>query len=244
MTAVADGAAFAIGQGAGSGWDLQSETAVAIRTLKSDAPVIVDVGANDGRWILPVAARLKGRAFRVVAIECAPICLERLSVSTRDVPEVTIIPAALSDRSGEGTLWCPTVGSGLASLHQRGDTSVLTATFEPLTVRLRTLDDLMGELGVDVIDYLKMDIEGHELMALHGASGLMERRAIRAIAFEFGSGNVNSRTFFRDLWQLLEKHGFGIFRMAPGGKLVPIPAYDDRLEYFRGATNYLAVLRD
>jgi hypothetical protein len=26
---------------------------------------------------------------------------------------------------------------------------------------------------------------------------------IRAIAFEFGCGNVNSRTFFRDFWDLL-----------------------------------------
>jgi hypothetical protein len=50
---------------------------------------------------------------------------------------------------------------------------------------------------------MKMDIEGHELFALRGAKRALARGVIRPLSFEFGTGNINSRTFFRDYWDLL-----------------------------------------
>jgi hypothetical protein len=89
---------------------------------------------------------------------------------------------------------------------------------------------------------MKMDIEGHELSALRGAANALGTGVIRALAFEFGSGNINSRTFFRDYWELLTKsHNYRIRRVLPGGRLLPVDRYSEELEYFRGVTNYVAV---
>ena len=58
--------------------------------------------------------------------------------------------------------------------------------------------------------------------------------------FEFGSANVNSRTFFRDFWDLLTGYGYRVERIIPGGGTPPSAATPRDLEYFRGATNYVA----
>ena len=63
---------------------------------------------------------------------------------------------------------------------------------------------------------------------------------MRAISVEFGSGNITTRTFFHDIWDLLHPRGYQLARIAPGGRLIPVTEYYEDLEYFRGVTNYLA----
>jgi hypothetical protein len=54
---------------------------------------------------------------------------------------------------------------------------------------------------------------------------------------------VNSRTFFRDFWELLIPLGFEIRRICPGGRTIGVKSYYEDLEMFRGVTNYIATLR-
>jgi hypothetical protein len=90
---------------------------------------------------------------------------------------------------------------------------------------------------------MKLDIEGAELSALLGAAASLSRGRIDTIAFEFGSANVYSRTFFRDFWQLLADAGFRLWRILPGGGLLAVDSYSEQLEHFRGVSNYLASVR-
>jgi hypothetical protein len=135
------------------------------------------------------------------------------------------------------------VGGGLGSLHVRRDASVPVIEYGETTVGTIRLDDYADAHNVASVDLLKMDIEGHELFALRGATRLFDAGRVKALTFEFGSANVNSRTFFRDFWDMLVAYGFSISRIVPGGRLRQVPAYSESLEYFRGATNYVAVLR-
>jgi hypothetical protein len=107
-----------------------------------------------------------------------------------------------------------------------------------------SIDSFMGAHAIQSVDFMKMDIEGHELFALRGAARALARGAIRAMSFEFGSGNINSRTFFRDYWDLLTRHGYEIYRVLPRGRTLRIFRYDEDLEYFRGVSNYVAVWRN
>ena len=47
--------------------------------------------------------------------------------------------------------------------------------FNSETITLRRLDDVASELGVDSIDLLKIDVEGHEMKVLEGSRSLLER---------------------------------------------------------------------
>jgi hypothetical protein len=68
---------------------------------------------------------------------------------------------------------------------------------------------------------MKMDIEGHELFALRGAQRSLAAGKIGALAFEFGCGDINSRTFFRDYWELLTAANFAIYRIPPMARPFP-----------------------
>jgi hypothetical protein len=123
---------------------------------------------------------------------------------------------------------------------QRKDTVSHDVTFSQIEVPIVCVDKVI-EVQIEVIDFIKMDIEGAELDALHGATASLRAGKIRAIAFEFGCGNVNSRTYLRDFWDLLIPFHFSVFRITPGGALMPIAEYSEELEYFKDVSNYVAL---
>jgi hypothetical protein len=82
---------------------------------------------------------------------------------------------------------------------------------------IETLDDIAKREGIEFIDFLKIDTEGHELAALQGASTLLENGRIGCIHFEFNEMNVVSRVFFRDFRKIL--HQYKLFRLLPNGML-------------------------
>lgn len=224
-----------IGKGAGTGWDKGEEIAAA-RLIQRKQPVILDIGANQGAWTTEVR-RLTGSQGRWLLVEPAAECCARL----RTLEGVEVIEAAVSDRAGMATLYTPGNSSGLASLHERQDSFARGKTFASREVRVTTVDAILTERGIERVDLAKMDLEGHELFALRGAAQSLKHRHLRALTFEFGAGNINSRTYFRDYWELLTGCDYRIERICPGGRTVPVVEYYEDLEYFRGVTNYIAL---
>jgi FkbM family methyltransferase len=226
------------GKGSGSGWD-DGELRVAARTLRMiSEPVVVDCGANMGTWTEGVRGALGHQRGRWLLVEPVAEYAERL----QQLANVTVIAAAAGEDTSVLPLYVPDRPSGWVSLHQRGDSFAQGEEFGTREVQVLKLDDVFRSHDVDHVDFLKMDLEGHELYALRGAGDYLEQGRVAALAFEFGSANVNSRTFFRDFWELLTPLGYTLHRMVPGGRTVTVPRYDETLEFFRGATNYLAIL--
>jgi hypothetical protein len=109
-------------------------------------------------------------------------------------------------------------------------------------VPLISLDDFADTNSLNEIHFMKMDIEGHELQALRGASRLLGDRRVSAFSFEFGAVNVRSRTFFRDFWDLTVQHGYALSRIVRGARLLPVRRYTCDLEDFCNTSNYVASL--
>lgn len=233
---------FVIGQGAGSGWDRKSEYASAIRSLKgmTGGVTVVDVGANNGSWLIGLLDQIGDRVEKAVAAECAPIPLEVLR-ATND-SRFEIIGEAVGAEVGTATFHHQSVGGGLASLYERRDTIGEGHEWKPSEVSVTTIDALRERFGLERIDFLKMDVEGAEHDVLLGAAGSIKQGLIGSIQFEFGSGNINSKAFFKDIWELLSEN-FDLYRIAPGGVEHRIDSYYEDLEYYRGATNYVARCR-
>jgi FkbM family methyltransferase len=229
-------------RGVGWGWDTPEEEARTIlRLLPPADAVLFDVGAHHGDWSATVLRYRREAVGEIHAFEPSP---ENCAIiEGRDLPCVTLVRAAISARAGTAMLYSDRPGSGMASLVQRDMGHLRLAHSAIATTPTLTLDDYSAEHGIDHIDFLKMDIEGHELSALQGSERLLRERRIRALAFEFGGCNVDSRTFFRDFWQLLTGHGYVFFRIIPGSRLLPIREYDCALESF-AITNYVATQRE
>ncbi len=226
------------GKGAGSGWDA-GETLAAARFLrKVPQPTVVDCGANRGTWTEGVRSGLGHCRGRWLLVEP----MAEYAAGLRQLANVSVAETAVGETAATMHLYVPDRPSGWMSLHPRSDSFVSDVRFTPRAVPVVRLDDLLDEQGIDRVDFLKMDLEGHELFALRGAEGYLQQQRISALSFEFGSANVNSRTFFRDIWEFLVHLDYRLNRILPGGRLLRINRYEETLEFFRGATNYIATL--
>ena len=129
--------------------------------------VVIDVGAGHGGETLFLAGMV-GPAGRVISVEAAPGPFARLSelVRINDWDHVTPVQAAIVDQPGD------------VVISVAGDDWIAGNIFDPgvgVTVRGRTLDELCESLGIDEVDWIKLNIEGAEKEALRG----MERMAPR-----------------------------------------------------------------
>lgn len=227
------------GKGSGTGWDLRSESGADVTVLRGiPRPVVVNGGANYGQWATACHAALGNPDARFLLIEPQQAC--QATLHQLGLPNTEIVHAALGADAGEAVLSGAAPGYGAASLYERHDTYFGDMSAHQETVPVRTLDAVLEEHAIARVDLLKLDVEGAELAALQGGARSLEEGVVRAVAFEFGSANIYSRTFFRDFWELLSPLGFDIARVVPGGRLHPIDRYSEEHEHFRGVSNYLA----
>jgi FkbM family methyltransferase len=231
---------FLLGKGSGTGWDLDGEICAALSLTHRSEPVIFDVGANVGLWSDRFCAA--NPAAKLFIFEPSPGCLTEIRNRPR-LRNANIIAAAVGGMAGTALLNFSEPTDVSASLHPRGDTFFEDRIYSQREVEVVTIDDVIKAHKLEFVDFLKMDIEGHELFALQGALAALSERRIGALLFEFGTGNINSRTFFRQFWDLLTSAGFRIWRITPGRNPVVIDEYYEDLEYFRGSSNYVAELR-
>jgi FkbM family methyltransferase len=137
------------------------------------------------------------RAFpatqRVFLFEPQCDCLTYLNELS--LPGKIVVPCAVSDKPGHLDFYTSSQGSGGASLYKRSDSFCADIPQSQINVPAVVLDDIIEKNEVDVVDFAKLDIEGGELSGLRGAEKSLARGVIKALSFEFGSGNINSRTF-------------------------------------------------
>jgi FkbM family methyltransferase len=227
-----------LGNGSGTGWDLAEEVNAAVSVTPEREPLVFDVGANRGDWTRFLLRRRP--AARVVLFEPAAGCFPHIQPLLDD--RVQLERSAVGAAIGTIQLWSSGPTDGAASVHPRHDSLFGGRQFTAAEVPITTLDAFIVQRGFARVDFVKLDIEGHELAALQGAQDSLRSGKIRALAFEFGIANVNSRTYLRDFWELLHPLGYGLWRITPAGRLVSVRSYYEDLEYFRGVSNYLAVL--
>lgn len=146
-------------------------TAALLRELRADS-TFVDVGANMG-WFTLLAAPI---ARRVIAIEPNPTNVQLLyrSLLANEFKNVSVLQGAVTDRPNLLQLNFLRSNGSVSSVEQ----AVTTATI----VQGNPLDLLLRE--TERVDVMKIDIEGHEPIALEGMRETL-RRFHPVLIFEF-----------------------------------------------------------
>lgn len=227
------------GIGAGTRAGESGERRALARTLNGKHnPIVFDVGANVGAWTLGAKAVCPGA--QIHAFEPSQSHRTQFDASTRALSDVTLVPTALSAETGTATLYKDQDITGLASLTQRELSHKGVTMDQTETIETQTLDGYVAAAGVSHIDYLKIDVEGHELDVLRGAQATLAANKIGAVQFEFGGCNVDTRTFLRDFYALFDGLGYTLHIIRPNGALAPMKGYREYYEQF-ATTNYLAL---
>jgi FkbM family methyltransferase len=147
----------------------------------AEGDVVYDVGAHVGYYTL-LAAKLVGPRGHVYAFEPLPANLEflELHLKLNQITNVTVVPAAVADTAGLGSfqLAPSRAMARLApseSSHAPRELPMEMGADCELQVKTVSLDDWARQAGRSLPRVIKMDIEGAELQALHGAAELLRR---------------------------------------------------------------------
>lgn len=227
--------AFAQGKGYGSA-TIKQEVACVLQQLAGHQPrLAIDIGGNVGEYTAELVHRFADLDVHV--FEPAAVNVDKLRSRFAQQPRIVINPVAVAASRAQTVLFSDTPGSGLASLSQRRlDYRGISFDCQESVQTIRFEDYWQQVLDRRPIDIVKLDIEGHELDALHGMGEALSW--VRVIQFEFGGCNIDTRTFFQDFYYFFRTHGFALQRITPLG-LEAIEQYRETDEYF-STTNFIA----
>jgi len=203
--------------------------------------VILDVGANVGKY--SALARSLNQDVRIYAFEPHPVTYAVLEQTATSL-NFTSINAAVGSEDGEITLYdyASNDGSSHASMYA-GVIEGIHKGGKPVSHKcpILSLDGFCKERDIDEVRLLKIDVEGHEMAVLQGASRLITNKRVKMLHFEFNEMNIESRTYFKDFWDFLAAD-YDIYRMLPDG-LVPIRNYSPVYCEIFAYQNIVALLR-
>jgi FkbM family methyltransferase len=190
------------------------ETALAEKEI-SKGNVVIDIGANIGYYTL-IFARLVGESGKVFAFEPDPenFALLKKNVELNHYKNVVLIQKAASNVSGKAQLYLSKENKGDHRIYNSHDGR------ESLEIETIKLDDYFKEF-IGKIDYIKMDIQGAEAMAIQGMSALLNfNKNVKIVSefWPFGLKKFGVEGF--EYLKLLLKDNFVIFDINEKGKKI------------------------
>jgi len=167
--------------------------------------VVYDIGANVG-YLSKLFAERVGLRGRVFSVEPIPDTFDALSSSMRTFfPDVvTTFPCCISDTRGHVDMVVPSYAGGGDNFYESHIAAAGEASSgegRSYRVEALTLDDLVARAGQPP-DFIKIDVEGHELSVIRGGRNLFARRRpplLIEVAGDPDAQESPARTLFAEL---------------------------------------------
>ncbi|MEG4244841.1 FkbM family methyltransferase [Microcoleus sp. MON2_D6] len=204
------------------------------RSAIAPGMTVIDVGANVGVYTFSAALRV-GSQGHVLAVEPFSGCVSYLQETCRinHLNWVKVCAGAASDRSGTVRLSLSPaselnkIATGEAGAEMQPD------CFEEVTCF--TLDSLIEQENLSRVDFLKIDVEGHELSVLTGSDRILSEFAPVIMYENIVAGSKDSNLPVADY---LRGKGYRLFRYQPYlHNLIPL----NSAEELHGNMNIIAL---
>nr|WP_246294731.1 FkbM family methyltransferase [Schlegelella koreensis] len=195
-----------------------------MRRFVKPGDVVFDIGANIGLHTA-LLSKLVGATGKVYAFEPNSEIGPLLARTIAGMPNATLIPVALSDRTAKSVLYVPGL-SEVGSLAdwtagEYGDTHLVRC-------KERTLDSMIESGVLPKPRFIKCDVEGGELKVFQGARNCLDAADAPVVLFEanvytsrgFGLNVSAAKRFL----QSLKRAAFEFYSVGGGGELSPATA--------------------
>jgi FkbM family methyltransferase len=174
--------------------------------LTKDDKVILDLGGNIGLF----AIHATPWASKIITVEPTPSHFELNRQLTNKFSQIERLQAAISNTTGQTTFYTFSSNTTMNSLINRGGSS-----FE---IDCITIPDLIEKLKLDYVNFIKLDIEGSEVIALNDTIIEALSNKVGKILIEFhevnGVGYTQQRAIFE---QIFIKYGYETKYFGPDG---------------------------
>jgi len=136
-----------------------------------EGDIVIDVGAHAGMFTVKVAKSVGNRGS-VIAIEPEPrnLALLRYNIERHSLTNVKVISKAVHSKRTTVNLYLQTLSVHHSLFYRSGDY---------IEVEADSLDNIVSKLGLDRVDFVKIDTEGAELEILRGAKKVLASPGIK-----------------------------------------------------------------
>lgn len=207
-----------------------------------DDLVCLDIGANIGQWAesLVTACREAGiELLHLIAFEPSQAsreelnrCFERIRGSYR----LEVQASAVGDYVGTANFDMTGGTAGTNSL------AVGEADPAATSVQITTVSQVFTEARIGHALLVKSDVEGFDPLVIKGALPLLREGRIGALQFEYNVRWIASRSFLKDIFELVAGLPYTIGKLVPDGVEL-YEKWHQELERFI-ETNYVLVRND
>jgi FkbM family methyltransferase len=203
--------------------------------------VLFDVGANKGNYSLMMRQRFP--LAKIYSFEPNPFTFKILKENLKETAIKTFNWGFGSEQKKENIyVYKNDKISEHASLYKEFAKVISSELGEKevfsIEIEIKTIDGFCNEMNIENIDFIKIDVEGHEFAVLQGAINMIRQNKIRIIQFEFNVANIISKVFLKEFYDLL--NGDYEFYRLDTHRLIYLGGYDSANEIFK-FQNILAI---
>jgi len=152
-----------------------------LKTLNNGS-TFVDLGANEGFFSI-IASSKCGNDGNIIAIEPQQSMVEVINtnINLNGINNITIIKKGVSNVLGKSRIInYPSINTGASRI----GSSWRYRLYKSEEIELDTLDNILSSCNVNIVDAIKIDIEGYEYNALMSANDLLNRKLIKNLFVE------------------------------------------------------------
>ena len=182
----------------------------------------VDIGANIGAVSVPLWSKV-GPSGMVISVEADPINIDKIKANLKlnSCPEDYVANVAIADKKGVMQLRVYPECNGWQTL---GNPS-FAKNYESYIIDIPAIDfvELADTYKITTVDFIKIDVEGAEILVLDGMRSFLSEKKIACLVFEVNHlmlEGMNSNV--RQLMSFWEDFDYELWRLADDGTPVAI----------------------
>jgi FkbM family methyltransferase len=200
--------------------------------------ILFDIGANVGNYtrMLIEVFQKYSPVFSIHSFEPLPIAYSKIKAEFSQNSSVKLNNIGIGSTEGTATLFSNNAESEIASLYKHDDPH-MELNFDVKTeINIRKLDTYCLENNINTVNFIKIDTEGGEYDIVSSSKVIAGN--VDFIQFEFGTSNIDSKTYFRNFFDVLSPH-YRLYRILRDG-LYAYEKYNPDMEIMV-LGNYLAI---
>lgn len=178
--------------------------------------ILFDVGANVGYFSVLMGGF--SRDSSIFSFEPSPGTCEilRKNIELNGLPNVHVEALALADVDGRRSF--SDIAQSSATNHLYAKPPIERESANAIWVETMSLDSFTSKMNIKTIDFLKVDVEGAEVLLIRGAKRLLGERRIRAGLIELCPANLRMMNFtVEDLFHEIESVGYIVRELTDNG---------------------------